>query len=285
MLRRKTSERSDTSPAAGSGQSPWMPCAESAGQAAADQRQNGHPHHGETVADDMVHAACPDALVQQAAGHQGDQNVKRHFADDGRWASGSSPARIPGCSWARLRFFFICIPPCVIPVRRRDLRSPGGRFPQQIALELLSGGEELVDLLRGESPGEDRLRGGDAPLCLVIQRLSPRSRGMHFIRASFSPMDRRSAPRPPAASAGGRPWSYGCRRSVPDPSDRSPASYCGRDSRSERLLISVSIPWGCSAVLINRRRRRLDRALISKPTYRSCCMGTPLSYSTEHYFS
>ena len=152
--------------------------AEPAGQAAADQRQNGHAHHGETVADDMVHAACPDALVQQAAGHQGDQDVKRHFADDEdgrqdrRW-----PELLDTAGQAAL-FLHMHTSLChSSPPRKRILRSPGGRFPQQIALELLSGGQELVDLLRREPPGEDRLRGGDAPLCLVIQRLSPRSRG------------------------------------------------------------------------------------------------------------
>lgn len=69
------------------------------GQSAADQRQNSHSHHGEAVGGNMVHAAGLDPLVQQLAGHQGDQHVKRHFADDEDGRQDGGLARTPEYSW------------------------------------------------------------------------------------------------------------------------------------------------------------------------------------------
>ena len=104
--------------------------AETAGQSAADQRQNSHSHHGEAVGGNMVHAAGLDPLVQQLAGHQGDQHVKRHFADDedGR-QDGGWPELLNTAGQAP--FFLHRIPPCVFAV-------PGE------AIEPLPGGARLV---------------------------------------------------------------------------------------------------------------------------------------------
>ena len=57
--------------------------------------------------------------------------------------------------------------------------------------------------------------------------------------------------------------------------DRFPGPGCGRDNRSKRPRSPSACSGDGRQAPQSRLRRRLDSALISYPTYRSCCMETP----------
>ena len=69
-------------PAQVAGEAGGRPGGKPARQSAQQQGDEGHGNYRDAILQDMGHAARLDALIQQLAGHQRDQHIEGHLADD-----------------------------------------------------------------------------------------------------------------------------------------------------------------------------------------------------------